>query len=119
MTTDRKILRPNADGWRNLLPAVALLLASTVAIGMAHMLPDKNSRQVAALFNPFWGTQATARAVAASGVRMVRTGALDTILVVDLDRTGSPARLYRAGAWLVLDAVAAQGCGAGTTGRNA
>lgn len=93
------------------LPALVLLLATAIAIGAATIMPGAGTRQVAVIFNPFASTQAVARAIATSGVRMVRNGAMSTIVVVDLAEAASPGDLYRAGAWLVVDAIAAGGCG--------
>ena len=121
----RHIMRDERDrfsdvgGLRSTLPACGLLLVSAIAIGAAGALPSAQARQVAVLFSPFESSESIARAVAATGVRMVRDGAVDTIVVVDLDHSASTADLYRAGAWLVLDAVIAGGCSAGSSGRNA
>ncbi len=104
--------------WRGMIPASILLLSSAIAIATATVLPNAKARQVAVVFNPVWSTQAVAHAIAASGVRMVRNGALNTIVVVELDELSRPDVLYQAGAWLVLDAIAAGGCGAGPYARS-
>lgn len=106
---------------RPFLPAFALLMISAIAIGAATVRPGAGTRQVAIIFNPFASAEAVARVIADSGVRMVRNGIVPTIVVVDLGQAVSPDDLYRAGAWLVVDAIAAGGCGlvqsVGSVGR--
>lgn len=98
---------------RPFLPAVALLLVTFVAVGTAQLAPKPGSRQVAVLFNPLASEASVARAIAGTGARMVRNGAIGSIIVVDLIQEAEPSDLYRAGAWLILDAIAAAGCGLG------
>jgi hypothetical protein len=110
-TDQRQGHHARADGGpASLLPALALLVVSAVAIASASLVPGPTARQVAVLFNPLASQAAVVAALAETDVRMVRNGATDSIVVVELGRTARPADLYKAGAWLVLDAVAAGGC---------
>lgn len=102
---------PAGQGPASLLPALALLFVSALVLASAALMPGPATRQVAVLFNPLAPQSAVAGALAAADVRLVRNGATDAIVVVELGETGSTGSLYAAGAWLVLDAVAAGGCG--------
>ena|SRR5579863_1557527 len=91
--------------------AVALLLAIASAAPIAWLEAEpRDSHEVAAVFAP-WSTDETllARVSEADGA-IVRSGAFSGIVVVHGDRPGLAARLYRAGAWAVLDPVAFGGC---------
>lgn len=95
---------------RDLLPALFLLVASVIAVGVSMAFPPANARQVAVVFAPTAEQRDVATAIAASGSLLVRPGAFDNIVIVQLAAHGDYTDLYQHGAWLVLDPVAAGGC---------
>ena len=95
---------------RDYAPALLLLSGSVVALWFGAAQPADDASQVAAVFPPYAKSTDVMRAVARAGGRMVRTGIADYVVVVALDADASPARLYEAGAWLVVDPLTAGGC---------
>lgn len=65
---------------------------------------------MAAVFAPWLSREDAFARAAASGGRLIREGALDTILVVEVDEPATIDRLHRLGAWFVLDPLALGGC---------
>ncbi len=95
---------------KDFAPAVLLLLGSALAMAFGAVRPADDASQVAAVFPPYATSADVMRAVARAGGRMVRTGIADYVVVVALDADASPAALYDAGAWLVMDPLKAGGC---------
>ena len=94
---------------RSLVPALALTLTSLLLVGVFALLPQQGT-VVAVVFAP-WGspTDALKRVAAADGL-VLREGAFGNILVTRSDSPDFIDRLYRAGAWAVLNPVAFSGC---------
>lgn len=109
----------NAGGLLTYLPAVAMLIASVVVLGGLSLRPPADERQVAAIFEPGAGFASIQTRLAGTGMRLVRNGLFENIVIVDLgDR--STGKLLEAGAWFVVDPQALGGCFAPpTTSRSA
>lgn len=96
--------------WRDLIPAGLLLLVSVVAIFIGSMTAKAGTTEVAVVA-PAWANAAeTAEIVARSGGSIVAGAGLPNVLIARSDNPEFVATLYRAGAWLVLDAVKLRGC---------
>lgn len=105
--------QPKADPapqWRHLLPALILLGFSVLAILMLVARPVSGQRQVAIVLPPWDGTLQAAAIVGRAGGRLVDAGGLPDIFIVTSDRADFINALYRAGAWLVINPIAAHGC---------
>lgn len=99
------------SAFRTWLPALALLLASTVAVGWLELRP-RDDRFVAAVFPPWWGGARSIAAVAEADGAVMGQGGLGSIVLTRSDREGFAERLHRTGAWLLLEPSALIGCGA-------
>jgi hypothetical protein len=71
------------------------------------------SGPVAAVFPPWWGGTRTV-AAAAEGGAVMRLGLLNFIVLVVPDDQRGRERLWRAGAWLLLNPRGLSGCSPGT-----
>jgi hypothetical protein len=91
---------------------VALLVASVLAMAALQAHP-RDGAQVAAVFPPWTDDGGAIARVAQAGGLVVRRGIVDAIIVVQSDQPGLIARLYAAGAWLVIDPATLGGCLAG------
>lgn len=91
------------------VPALLLLLASTLSLAGTALAP-RDDGLVAAVFPPGLDRNGVLERVAAADAVLVRLGAWDGIAVAASTRPGLAARLRAAGAWLVLDPIAAAGC---------
>lgn len=96
-------------GWRAALAAAFMIPASAAPVAWIESRP-RDATEVAVIFAP-WTTSedAFARVLAADGL-VTRQGVVDSILVVHGADPGLIDRLYRAGAWAVIDPVAFGGC---------
>lgn len=99
-----------APGWRPLLPALALLIVSVLAILLLVAQPPRGQKQVAILLPPWDGAMQAAAIVGRAGGRLVDAGGLPDVFIVASNRPDFIAALYRAGAWLVINPLAAHGC---------
>ena len=97
-----------------LLPVLLLTGSALFSSGLA--LAPKAGDPVAVLFPPWWSGAEAASASAAARSDIVRMGAWRTVLIVRSDTPGLARRLVRAGAWLILDPIAAFGCRDGRGG---
>lgn len=110
-----------------MLPALALLFTSAFGItAMAFGSPAPDA-PMAVFGPPWWKADRMVGLVAEAGGRMVDTGGLPNVMIVRRAPEGErgadepddlAAALYRAGAWLVLDAPALRGCLALASGRK-
>lgn len=91
-------------------PAGLLLAASLAAMVALRLAPSDAVGIVAAYFPPTLDTAAAVGRIAAADGRLVTAGGVFGMWLVQSDEAGLPERLYRAGAWLVLDAGGASGC---------
>jgi hypothetical protein len=96
-------------------PIVVALVTLVAAAASAIAVPTAPDSAVAAVFPPWWDRSRAATAIASADGLILRSGAIDTILVV---RPGPVVpgsvqladRLRAAGALLVINADAARGC---------
>ncbi|BCP51909.1 hypothetical protein K32_05260 [Kaistia sp. 32K] len=83
---------------------------SVLAIFLGSMTADAGTPEVAVVA-PLWADAAeTAEIIASSGGTIVANAGLANVLIARSDNPDFIARLYRTGAWLVLDAVKLRGC---------
>ena len=101
------ILPPPRSAW---LKAIALLLASFVAVAALSLQVRSGSEIVAVVFPPWWNAQQAMLAAGSADVEIVRTTAMPSLLVVRPGRTDGMARLRQAGAWFAIDPQAIAAC---------
>jgi hypothetical protein len=87
----------------------ATLLVSALAVALIDRLPVETSGNVAAVFPPWVDGAAVVGAVTAAGGLLVSSTFTPSTIVAQSDRRGFVARLYAAGAVLVV-ATGAPGC---------
>ncbi len=93
------------------LPAVALVVCSTVGLAVAELLPSRETGTPVGILIYGHGAADAARVVAAADGRLLSAGGwADTVIAVS-DDPDFVNKLYRAGASLVFRADNAVGCG--------
>ncbi|MCA0201656.1 MAG: hypothetical protein LCH56_12600 [Proteobacteria bacterium] len=92
---------------------VGVAFALALMAGAPKARPEAAQPQVAAVFAPWLSNEDVLARVIAAGARPVRFGKVGTIAVVTLEDKDTSAALRRRGAWLLLDPIAAGGCGTG------
>ncbi|GJD52242.1 hypothetical protein OPKNFCMD_5005 [Methylobacterium crusticola] len=95
--------RARAPGWR------ALGLAPMLALPLLVPLSPR-AGTVAVVGAPWGGSAGTVAIIARAGGAILRPGGLGNVVVARSDLPDFVARLYAAGAWLVLDPAGAGGC---------
>lgn len=97
-----------------LLPAVLLLLLSTLAIGTTMLAAGAGSEHVAVVAPPWYGPAQTLELVGRAGGRIVDMGRFGNMVVAVVEdgaaRQAFLDALHREGAWLTLDAGSLKGC---------
>lgn len=97
-----------------LLPAIALLIASTLAIGAIVPGADERTEHVAVIAPPWYDARETVDLVGRAGGRIVdMAGFGSTVVAIRGEGESRQAfldALGREGAWLTLDAGALRGC---------
>ena len=85
-----------------------------LAVGglFAALMGGPASGPVAAVFPPWWGEMRTVDA-AAEGGAVLRLGLLNFVVLVIPDNQHGRERLWRAGAWLLLNPRGLSGCSQG------
>ena len=96
--------------WPAWLNAAVLLVLSWIAIAALSLQIRADAEVVAVAFPPWWSTQQAFEAAASANVRIVRTTAIPTVLVVRHGDSAGLARLREAGAWLAIDPQAIAAC---------
>jgi hypothetical protein len=97
--------------WIAWLPALLLLLASALGSAWLELRPTATvGAPVAAIFPPWWNAERSFTAAASAGGAIVRTGTWSNILVVTAADGGLFNRLRAAGAWLLVNPTALDGC---------
>jgi hypothetical protein len=94
----------------SLLPAALLLPASLVGILAAGLQPGMGATQFAVLGPPWRETVGMIALVDRAGGAVLDAGGWRNIVIARSEDPGFAAAAYRAGAWLVLDAVRLRGC---------
>jgi hypothetical protein len=104
-----KITSPRSRrlAWLN---AIALLLASWMAIAALSLQVRSGTVVVAVVFPPWWSSRQAMLAIASANASIVRITALPAILVVLPDEHEGLAQLRHAGAWLTIDPQAIAAC---------
>lgn len=97
-----------------MIAAAVLAAASFLSMAALQAQPRDRAR-VAAVFPPWTSAEHAFAGVARAGGRVVRSGVIDTIVIVQGDEPDLVDRLYAAGAWAVVDPAAWGGCLAGRT----
>ena len=97
------------------VPAILLLLLTLSAAGIASVVPAKGAHEVAVLLSPRTGLSDAANIIGRAGGQLVADGEFPNLIIAFSKGPDFAAALYRAGAWLVLDPLAAHGCGGTVT----
>jgi len=98
--------RTDDRGWRDFAPAAALLLVSSVGVGVAALSPSGDHGQYAVVTPPWYNFAL----IGTAGGDIVEFGDLANIAIVHSADPGFVRALYRAGAWLVIDPAGLRGC---------
>jgi hypothetical protein len=101
------------------IPAALLLLLTLSAAAIASVAPAKGAHEVAVLLSPRTGLSEAANIIGRAGGELVADGEFPNLVIAFSTRSDFAAALYRAGAWLVLDPLAAHGCGGTVTAAPA
>jgi hypothetical protein len=96
--------------WPAWLNAVALLLASWIAVAALSLQVRPGAEIVAVAFPPWWGTEQAFLAAASADAAIVRMTAVPSVMVVRPDQHDGLARLRKAGVWLAIDPQAIAAC---------
>ncbi|SDC37326.1 hypothetical protein [Belnapia rosea] len=96
--------------WAPLLPAALLLLVSLAGLLVVGLLPAEGASQYAVLGPPWSRTGEMFALVDTAGGAVLDTGGWRNVVIAHSGDPGFASALYRAGAWLVLDAVTLRGC---------
>lgn len=101
----------NGTGVAAFIPAIGLILVSTVALAAVHMQPPRGAGdQVAVIFAPGTSLTEAVFEIAAADGRVLRTGAFSNIVVATGWNAGFVQRLSQTKAWLVVDPGGLGGC---------
>jgi hypothetical protein len=92
------------------LNAIALLLASAIAIAALSLQVRPGTVIVAVVFPPWWSSRQAMLATASANAAIVRITALPAILVVLPDAHEGLTQLRHAGAWFAIDPQAIAAC---------
>ena len=98
-------------GFASYVPAILLVLISTVALGTAQMRPsDRVGDPVAVVFAPGTSLVQAIDEIAVADGTVVRAGAFSNIVVAVGSAPDFSDRLLKRGAWLVADPYGLGGC---------
>ena len=92
------------------LPAASLMLCGVVFLTFLAAWPKQWDGQLALVFAPGTTQERVFSAVTALDARVVRSGGMANVVIVDLDRVVSMTEIRSLGAWLALDPVIAGAC---------
>jgi hypothetical protein len=96
--------------WPAWLNAVALLVASFVAVAALSLQVRPGAEVVAVAFPPWWSARQVLLAAASANAAIVRMTAVPAILVVRPDGRDGLTRLHEAGVWFAVDPQAIAAC---------
>lgn len=91
-------------------PAFLAVAAFFVVIPLT-VFPDPGAKAVAVVYPPWISATEAFSAAAGAGARIVRQGALPSVLVVAPERSDYALRALASGAWVLLDPRVVGGCG--------
>jgi len=97
------------------LPAAALVVCSTVGLGIAELLPSNEAGTPVGILVYGRDSAAAARVIAAADGRLVSAGGWAETVIAVSDDPDFVSKLYRAGASLVFRADNAVGCSGALT----
>lgn len=103
-------IKTSKEEGRAALYAVLVMAVSFVFLFALNFVPGKNSREVAAIFNPHMSAAEVLRTIAPMQIEIQRLGAADNVVILTLGASEQISELYDNGAWLVLDALFPGGC---------
>ena len=99
-----------------LTTALALLVASVLAIGAMALMPTERTVHVVVVAPPWYSAAQTMGMIAAAGGRIVEPGRYENMMIAapapDQSARDLLAALHRSGAWLTWDAFTLRGCAA-------
>ncbi len=96
--------------WPHWLCPVALLLVSWLWITAVTLRVGPGDNVVAVVFPPWWTTERSFAAAASAEASIVRVGGFSPVLVVQPAAVNGLERLYRAGAWLLVNPTGVGAC---------
>ena len=96
--------------WPQWLCPVALLIVGWVFVAALIFRPGPGDAAVAVIFPPWWSTDRAFAAAASAEASIVRAGGFGSVLVVQPAAFDGLDRLYRAGAWLLLNPTGVGAC---------
>jgi hypothetical protein len=108
--TKRESQVSSKSRWRDIAPALALLLISTGGMFAAVPSPSDNGGQYAVVAPPWYGPERTVELIAKAGGDIVDLGGWANVAVAHSANPGFARALYHAGAWLVVDPGRLRGC---------
>ena len=97
-------------GWRDFIPAVALLIIGISGIAIATLQPSRKGGEYAVVAPPWYGLGQTISLIRAADGRVADTVGPTNIIIAYSDNPAFVEALYRAGAWLVIDPIQSRGC---------
>ncbi len=103
-------MRADPSRLKDLLPALGLLLFSTVSVFLATLRPAEDRDQFAVVAPPWYSLMQTAALVARAGGSIVGAGGYGNVIIAHSNHAAFQDALYQAGAWLVLDPLLLRGC---------
>jgi hypothetical protein len=103
-------IETGGTGWPAWLNAGALLLVGWTAVAALSLQVRPGADVVAVAFPPWWSSQQIFLAAASAKAAIVRTSAVDSILIVRPDHDNGLTRLRDAGVWLAVDPQAIAAC---------
>jgi hypothetical protein len=96
--------------WRDLWPAMILLVISVLGSIVAGSLPRPGDTRFAVIAPPWYGLAEAAELVGKAGGAVVDAGGLPNVIIAQSEDSGFVGALYRQGAWLVTHPLAPGGC---------
>jgi hypothetical protein len=108
----RRVAAPSGGPARiaALVPALALLIVSAIAIVAAGFSPTGAGGQYALIAPPWFDQGQTMQLAGAAGGDVVDIGGFSNVMIVHAKDPNIVRALYAAGAWLVLDPARLRGC---------
>ncbi|TAL02119.1 MAG: hypothetical protein EPO08_07870 [Rhodospirillaceae bacterium] len=88
----------------------ALALGVLVASAVVPRFQARPGATVAAVFPPWWSSDATLRAAMQAGVAIVATSRMPNVVLVSANSVDTLLGLYQTGAWSLIGTDSAAGC---------
>jgi len=94
----------------SLIPALSLLLGSTVLLAFLSVRPADGAPTVGAVFPPWLDRSAVLTRIARAGLPIVRDGGLTSVMVVARQGQSLDSVRQQLGAWFLVDPAMAGAC---------